>query len=235
MLHGYSMVLCMAAMRTAQQSETMTILTALVHMYANAAHQAHAPLACAVLTQVLCAVPPRQQANTGRMCAGGHGVVSAQSKRVSPNGAIARNLLCQRVTPESLGWQLETCGPPVGHGVFCQHKHHSCNKPRIESRRHLDWFAAIPPAVCVSCVIRWDVRVVQQRAHALFPSDVQDKCSLMQVTQPASSAQGASVSLMRCKGHKGVMHLESAQHQGSQVHQLQWLPRVQAACASGHA
>jgi hypothetical protein len=39
---------------------------------------------------------------------------------------------------------------------------------------------------------------------------LQDKCSLLQVRQPASCGLGASVSLVRCKGHQGVMHLESA-------------------------
>jgi hypothetical protein len=41
---------------------------------------------------------------------------------------------------------------------------------------------------------------------------VQDKCSLLQIMQPASCGLGASVSLVRCRGHQGVMHLESAPH-----------------------
>jgi hypothetical protein len=38
---------------------------------------------------------------------------------------------------------------------------------------------------------------------------MQDKCSILQVNHFASCVGGASVSLVRCTGHQGVMHLES--------------------------
>jgi hypothetical protein len=39
---------------------------------------------------------------------------------------------------------------------------------------------------------------------------MQDKCSFLQVNRSASSVRGASVSVVRCKGHQGVMKMVSA-------------------------